>query len=747
MTLATGATTPLVLPAGPDEPLADAADRLSAALAEHPGRDVEVRLAPGTYRLAEPLRLGPEHSGDATRTVTWSGPGAVLSGGVPLTWRPGDDGRWLATVPDGVTPTDLFVGGRRSPRARSAPQPADVSRAVSHGITGARAFGIDRWSRPDAVTCVVKVRWRAFHLPVTGVEGDVMTFPEPCWTNVTSGTGRVGPYWDTTAVDGRQFAGGIVLENAIELLVTPGDHVWDPENRTITYLPRPGERPDADAVVPATERLLVLDGAHHVRLDGLTISHSGYAQPATTEGYAGAQAGLTLTGATGPQEMAGRYYTKPSAALLVRGGAHVVVADCTFTRLAGAGAILEHGTSDTVLTRSRFEDVGSGAVYVGDTEPRPGPDRASVRNTVSRCVVRRAGARYTDAVGIWAGYVAELTLDHNTLDDLPYSGISVGWGWNQPEVRDSVLRDNRVTANRITRVMRVATGMHDGGAIYTQGAQPGTVIARNHLDRSGYGGTQRDGNGIYLDEQSSHLRVEENVVTRVGYKWLSNWAAYGIGNRSRGNWTDTDAPALGGEGSGSDGDHVRLDLLPPEALAVAADAGADVPDEWHDDVPGAVWAGALDLARAGTADQSSVAATVARTTEDLSRLAEGQSDGAVVARSTAHAAAVALDRDTGTDTATADEPGSWWRVDLGADRHVGSVELWNAQSMVTRDVVVEVADAAGEVAASVRVDGLVRRPTHVDVGATGRTVTVRRAGGGVELASVAVHAHPTDPTE
>jgi hypothetical protein len=69
--------------------------------------------------------------------------------------------------------------------------------------------------------------------------------------------------------------------------------------------------------------------------------------------------------------------------------------------------------------------------------------------------------------------------------------------------------------------------------------------------------------------------------------------------------------------------------------------------------------------------------------------------------------------------------------------------------MATRDVVVEVIDAAGEITASARVDGLVRRPTHVGVGATGRTVTVRRAGGAVELASVAVHpdGHPTDPTE
>ncbi|GAB2466782.1 right-handed parallel beta-helix repeat-containing protein [Xylanimonas ulmi] len=728
-----GATSPLVLAVTPHESLADAADRLAATLVRHPQRDVEVRLAPGTYRVSEPVRLGPEHSGDERREVRWAGTGAVISGGVALTWRADRDGRWRATAPPGVEPADLFVGGRRSRRARSAPQSAEVCHAVDAGITGARALGIGRWARPEAVTCVVTVRWRAYHLPVAGVDGDVVRLREPCWTNARGGTGRVGPYWDTTAVDGSQFAGGVVWENAIELLTEPGDHVWDPVTRTVTYLPLPGEEPsDVEAIVPTCESLLALDGVRRLRLTGLTLSHAAFGQSATAQGYVGAQAGLTLTGATGPRDAAGRHYTKPAAALAVRRSHHVVVEDCVVTQVAGAGVVLEHGTCDTRLVASRFEDLGSGAVYIGDTEPHPGADRVSERNTVTRCVLRRVGARYTDAVALWAGYVADLTVDHNTIEDVPYSGISLGWGWNQPGARASALRDNRVTANRIVEVMRPSTGMHDGGAIYVQGAQPGTVIARNHIDRSGYGGTQRDGNGIYLDEQTSHVRVERNVVTRVGYKWLSNWAVYGVENLSRGNWTDTDAPALGGRGSGSRGDQVRLDVLPPAALAIAAAAGAE---------PGArVWAGRVDLARGRPATQSSAVVVAVRTSEDLSQCGgvEAQTTAAGHGAGAGHAE-VAVDGDTCADTVTVDEPDSWWRVDLGAQRRLGAVGLWNAASMPTRDVVIEVADGAGRITARARVEGLVRRPSIVEVDAEGRYVTVRRPGGGVGLSSVTVH--------
>jgi hypothetical protein len=182
------------------------------------------------------------------------------------------------------------------------------------------------------------------------------------------------------------------------------------------------------------------------------------------------------------------------------------------------------------------------------------------------------------------------------------------------------------------------------------------------------------------------------------------------------------------------GNHLRLAVLPPEAIRVAAAAGAEQ--------VGTVWGGDIDLARGRPATQSTVAATTARTTEDLSRLADGCVDGPGDAGSAPGspeaAAAIAVDGDTCTDTATRDEPGSWWRVDLGTERHVGTVDLWNAESMITRDVVVELTDAAGRTTASRDVSGLVRRPTIVLLDAPGRFVTVRRMGGGLGLASVAV---------
>lgn len=663
------------------------------------GRDVRVLLKDGTYRLDAPLKLGPDDSG-----TTWAAaPGArpVLSGGQDITgWHRNTDGTWSAAVPAGVTPRQLFVDGERATRARGEACAASTCDATATGMTGATATGIDHWQRPTDAEAVIRVRWRNYHCRIAGVSGDTLTFVQPCWTNSASGTGRTGPSWDSTAVDSTRYSGVAFFENAPELLDQPGEFTWDSKGRTVTYLPRKGEdMRRARTVTPHTEQLLVVDGAHDVTVSGIGFAYAAYRQPGTDEGYAGMQAGLTLTGATGPVDHAGRYYTKPSAAVTVRGGRQVRIDSSRFSHLGGAGAILEAGTKDSSLTRSSFTDLSSGAVYVGDTEPMPEASLAGERNTVAYNTISRSGVEYTDSVGIWAGYEAGLSIDHNSLDHLPYSAISVGWGWNQPEAQKSVLRDNKVTGNRITDVMEVAQQQHDGGAIYTQGAQPGTVLSGNYINRSAYGNTERDGNGIYLDEQSSHITVERNVITRIGYKWVSNWADYGIRNTARGNWTDTAAPALGGTGSVMTDNLTGLDRLPAQALAVAARAGAH---------GGPVEQLRTDLARTGTATQSST-------------------EGAATAE-------LALDADTNTDTRTLSEAGAWWQADLGTVRHVRQVEIWNDASSTTADFDVVTDDG------TVHVSGKALRPTLVNLDSRTRTVRIVTSGTGrMALAQVLIH--------
>ncbi len=94
---------------------------------------------------------------------------------------------------------------------------------------------------------------------------------------------------------------------------------------------------------------------------------------------------------------------------------------------------------------------------------------------------------------------------HNAIHHGWYTGVSIGWVWGYQR---SISRDNVVEFNHIHHIGQGL--LSDMGAIYTLGISPGTVIRNNRIhdvEANHYGGW-----GIYNDEGSSHLLIENNVV-------------------------------------------------------------------------------------------------------------------------------------------------------------------------------------------------------------------------------------------
>jgi hypothetical protein len=110
-------------------------------------------------------------------------------------------------------------------------------------------------------------------------------------------------------------------------------------------------------------------------------------------------------------------------------------------------------------------------------------------------------------VGIAVGYAREITIEHNELNDLPYTAVSVGWGWTRSP---NVAGKNRVVANRI---FNIATRMADTGGIYLLSAQLGTVVSENAIWDVKPGPWSHDKahwSYVYLDEGSAFVTVRDN---------------------------------------------------------------------------------------------------------------------------------------------------------------------------------------------------------------------------------------------
>ena len=142
------------------------------------------------------------------------------------------------------------------------------------------------------------------------------------------------------------------------------------------------------------------------------------------------------------------------------------------------------------------------------TLPQPTCPQRSMRQCATRLLVERCGQIGWGSVGIWEAFSAGSRIVHNTLRDLPYSGISIGFRWDSSPTSQ---RDCLVEGNHIHNVMQ---SLADGGAIYTLGFQPGTVLRGNliHDVKRGPFAIGAPNNGFFADEGSKGYLFDANTV-------------------------------------------------------------------------------------------------------------------------------------------------------------------------------------------------------------------------------------------
>ena len=131
------------------------------------------------------------------------------------------------------------------------------------------------------------------------------------------------------------------------------------------------------------------------------------------------------------------------AAVSVPGAVHgrglrdVAFIGCTFTQLGTYGLELDAGCQDDRVESCRFIDLGAGGVKIGTTRVPAKPELAVSRIALRQSEMAHLGRIHPAGVGVWVGQADHVTIEHNDIYDLYYTGISVGWTWGAAQHRQS----------------------------------------------------------------------------------------------------------------------------------------------------------------------------------------------------------------------------------------------------------------------------------------------------------------------
>lgn len=348
------------------------------------------------------------------------------------------------------------------------------------------------FSNPKDVNVRIMHYWCDELLPVHSIDSD---------------TGRVETQKPTSMT--LRVDDNYVFENVKEALSLPNEWYLDRSEGKLYYIPEEGETVDNTVLYAAkTQKLLTVSNCENITFSGINFEQTDWDFVGKTNGWHndtfpfGHHLYRNIKYNTNCSQAA---FDTP-AAINVSSSEEINFVNCLFKNISNTAIKFESATKNCRIESSEFEEIGGVAIFIHGDKVIP----ATTNNIdVIDCHITQYGRIFNNAVGILLTNATDCEISNNEIHEGWYTGISVGWNWGYG---DNPTNNIKITNNLI---YDIGNGwLSDMGGIYTLGIQPDTVISGNVIHNVGCeeGGYGYGGWGIYLDEGSSYMLVENNLV-------------------------------------------------------------------------------------------------------------------------------------------------------------------------------------------------------------------------------------------
>ncbi|MEP4889365.1 MAG: CBM35 domain-containing protein [Aliiglaciecola sp.] len=589
---------------------------------EDMNEDIYIYIKGGNYPIDTPIEFDSRDSGQNGYSVIYAAYDSeepVLNGATQVTgWSHHSGNIYKATLNRDEKLRTLIVNGER---AYMASQRVGVTGSWgTYNITAGQAT----WARidgshPDGVT------YNLSDLPSISNVTDIEIMNQTKWnTNfvtvretIIEDDNRVmkfsQPY---AAIAMKQNWGGFTnsgnhtLLNAYEFLDDANEFYFDRSTDTLYYYTETVNMDTAEVWAPHASGLLNLNGdskanpVKNITFKGLTFAYT----EATLPEVAGSAGKSTVQASTYKMAYSdGNWHTDKytaydvmPGAINVNHGQYISFEDGVIKHIGGEGINFTNDVLESQIIGNAFLDIGGSGinvshpqhVYIGDGgayEKYPSAEEGVVQNIlIKNNLIYDATRIYWGHAAITAFFTNGLNIEHNQIQNTHYTGVSLGWGWNNfgpettPDNYTTVARNNKFNNNRVYNVM---TTLEDGGAFYTLGNQPNSEASRNYVKAP-----TTHFQGVYHPDEGTAYYTGEDLVFEIvpgqdNFE-LNAWRDKRDNHYSN-IYTTSSSNATGAPNSSITDMHVISDAdWPAEALDIIANAGLESNYQYLlDDIP------------------------------------------------------------------------------------------------------------------------------------------------------------------
>ena len=300
-----------------------------------------------------------------------------------------------------------------------------------------------------------------------------------------------------------------IFENVKEALGQPGEWYLDRSEGKLYYIPEEGDTVESTTLYAGyTEKFMTFSNSENITFQGINFEQTDWEYVGKTDGTYNNE-----FPSTHPLFKNLKYNSNHTqaafetpAAINISASDGINFINCLFRNISYTAIKFENASQNCSVKSSEFEEIGANAIFIHSDAVVP----ATTKNIdVIDCHITKYGRIFNNAIGILLTHAIDCELSNNEIHEGWYTGISVGWTWGYA---DNPTNNIKITNNLI---YDIGNGwLSDMGGIYTLGIQPDTVISGNVIynvgcDEGSYG---YGGWGIYLDEGSSGMLVENNLV-------------------------------------------------------------------------------------------------------------------------------------------------------------------------------------------------------------------------------------------